>query len=393
MTSRERFIRTLSHQEPDRIPVDNNGIVSSIHEVAYKNLLNFLGLKGEIVILDPVQRLALTSEDVLETLGVDTRYLYPNTPSWWTYKENTDGTWTDEFGARYKRVGYYADCVEPPLKGKSLREIKSYKFPNPSHPSRFDGLREKAKWLYEHTDYALVSGTMICVDYLRWMLRGLEDSLIDLVENPDITGYLLDAIVEWMMEFGGALLEEIGEYIEFFWVGDDWGMQQGPFYSPEIFKKVFKPRLAKLIGYLKSKTKSKCAYHCCGSVYWVIEDMIDIGVDVLHPVQPNAYGNEDTAKIKKEFGYRISFHGATNNQGLFHGNLIDLQIDTLTRIRDLAPGGGYIFSSGHNIQANCPPENIIGLFDLVKRFGNYPIDIGAIEAEINRLKALRCQSV
>jgi len=389
MTSRERLRLALEHKEPDRVPVDNNGIVSNIHEVAYKNLIDYLGLKEEIVILDPVQRIVLASEDVLRTLGVDTRYIYPNAPSWWRYEESGDGTWIDEFGAKYKRVGFYADCVDSPLKGKSLEEVKSYKLPDPTHASRFTGLKEKAKSLYESTDYALVSGAMICVDYLRWMIRGLEDSLMDLSANPDITDYLLDSIVDWMTAFGGALLEEIGEYIEFFWVGDDWGMQQGPFYSPEAFRRIFKPRLAKLIEHLKTKTKAKCAYHCCGSVYWVIEDMIEIGVDILHPIQPSASGNEDTAKIKREFGDRICFHGGTNNQSLFHGNLIDLQVDTLERIKDLAPGGGYIFSSGHNIQANCPPENIIGLFDVAKRFGKYPIDFEMVDKEIERLRALK----
>jgi len=386
MNRRERVKLALVHKEPDRVPIDNNGIVSSIHEVAYKNLLDYLGMEEEIVILDPVQRITISSENILETLNVDTRYLYPDAPSWWKYKENDDGTWMNEFGSTYKRVGYYADCILPPLRGKSLNEIKTYKFPDPEHHSRFKGLREKAKKLYETTDYALVSGSMICLDYLRWTLRGLEDAIIDTAENSPIQDYLLDAILEWMMAFGGALLNEIGDYIEFFWVGDDWGTQRGCFYSPEVFRRVFKPRLKKLICYLKTKTKAKCAYHCCGSVYWVIGDMIDIGVDVLHPLQPNAKDNEDTEKIKKEFGTRIGFHGGTNNQGLFHKSLKEVKLDTLKRIKDLAPEGGYIFSSGHNIQANMPPQNLFGLFKVNLDFGNYPIDEKRINTEINRLK-------
>lgn len=391
MISRERVKFALMHQEPDRVPVDNNGIVSSIHEVAYQNLLQCLGLEEDIVILDPVQRIVLNSEEVLNALGVDTRYLYPNAPPWWHYQENEDGTWKDEFGSTFKKVGYYADCVGPPLIGKSLSEIKAYELPDPSHASRFQGLKEKAKELYENTDYALASGAMICLDYLRWILRGLQASVIDVAANPDITDYLLDMILEWMMEFGGCLLEEIGDYIEFFWVGDDWGTQQGPFYSPDDFRKVFKPRLAKLISHLKTKTQAQCVYHCCGSVHWVIEDLIEIGVDVLHPLQPNA-ANNDTAEIKRQYGDRIGFHGGTNNQGLFHRSMIELSIDTLTRIKDLGPGGGYIFSSGHNIQANMPPENLLTLFKLGREFGAYPIDIERIDHEIDRLKAERVRA-
>jgi uroporphyrinogen decarboxylase len=179
-----------------------------------------------------------------------------------------------------------------------------------------------------------------------------------------------------------------GDLIEFFWVGDDWGAQGGPFYSPELFRKVFKPRIAKLIGAVKEKTKAKCAYHCCGAAYWVIPDLIEAGVDILHPLQPNALGNGDSRKIKAEFGSRLSFHGGTNNQGLFHNGAAELQADTLGRLRDLAPGGGYIFSSGHNIQANMPAENLTMLFAIGREFGRYPLDVFAINERILEIKAM-----
>ncbi|MBN1838157.1 MAG: hypothetical protein JW820_20030, partial [Spirochaetales bacterium] len=170
MTSRERVRKALYHQEPDRVPVDNNGIVSSIHEVAYRNLLAALEIREEPVILDPVQRIVLNSEAVLRALEVDTRYLYPNAPSHWEYRERPDGTWTDEFGSGFRRTEFYAECVAPPLRGKSLEEIKRYRFPDPVDPARFRGLKERARSLYESTGYGLVSGPIICLDYIRWIL-------------------------------------------------------------------------------------------------------------------------------------------------------------------------------------------------------------------------------
>ncbi len=386
MTSRERVRLALSHKEPDRVPVDNNGSVSSIHEVAYANLLQSIGIHEEIVVLDAVQRITLNSEQVLGALGVDTRYLYPNTPAFWTYVESPDGTWTDEFGTTYKRVGFYADNVGPALRGKSFAEVKAYKFPDPTDPSRFRGLREKTLALHASTDFALVSGAMLCFDYMRWVLRGLEDATADLLEDPRLAEYQMDAIVDWMIAFGGGIMDAIGDVIEFFWVGDDWGAQGGPFYSPEMFRKLFKPRIARLIGAMKKKTRAKCAYHCCGSVRWAIPDLIEAGVDILHPLQPSASGNGDTPAIKSEFGKWLSFHGGTNNQGLFHGSARALERDTLTRLRDLAPGGGYIFSSGHNIQANNPAENVRLLFSLGRDYGRFPIDRVAIDARIAELE-------
>jgi len=386
MTPRERVRTALRHAEPDRMPVDNNGLVSSIHEVAYRNLLASLGRTEEIVILDPVQRIVLSSEDVMKRLRVDTRYIYPNAPSTWQYRENPDGTWVDEFGTVFRKLGFYADPVGPVLREKSFAEIKAYRPPDPVHPSRFTGVREKAKALYEGTDYALASGPIFCLDYMRWVLRGLEQSVADLYEDPPLAAYMLDMMVDWMSAHGGALLKEIGGYVDVFWVGDDWGAQQCPFYSPEMFRTIFKPRVARLIAALKRHTKARCAYHCCGSVYWAMEDLIDAGVDILHPVQPNAAQNGDSARIKREFGARLSFHGGTNNQGLFHGEAAAMEIDTLERLKALAPGGGYIFSSGHNIQANMSPANLLAFFEIARRFGAYPIDTKRIDERIAELK-------
>ena len=386
MTSRERFRASLNHQEGDRVPVDNNGIVSSIHEVAYANLLRHQGRTEEIAILDPVQRIVLSSEHMMNLLRVDTRYLYPNTPSGWEYREDADGSWVDEFGTTYQRVGFYAEPAGPVLSGKTFQEVKAYRFPDPTDPARFRGLRERARMLHESTDFALVSGSMICFDYIRWILRGLEQSIADLYEEPQLAEYMLDAIVDWMIAFGGAILREIGDYIEMFWVGDDWGAQLSPLYSPEMFRRIFKPRLARLIGALKRHTQAKCVYHCCGSVYWAMEDFIDVGVDVLHPLQPNAKDNGDSRRIKREYGSRLAFHGGTNNQGLFHGGRAALEIDTLERLSALAPGGGYVFSSGHNVQANMSPENLLALFKVAEDYGAYPIDQERIADRISELR-------
>ena len=232
--SRERVHVALQHREPDKVPIDNNGIVSSIHEVAYENLLRYLGIEEKPVILDAVQRIVLSSEEVLQALSVDTRYLYPAAPSGWTYEEDGEGCWKDEFGVTYKRVGFYADCFRPALRGADLAAVKAYRFPDPTDPSRFRGLRDKALALHRGTDYALVSGAMLCFDYIRWILRGLEDAVADLYTEPQLAEYLLDAAVDWMTAYGQAIMAEIGDLIEFFWVGDDWGAQGGPFWPRAV---------------------------------------------------------------------------------------------------------------------------------------------------------------
>jgi len=386
MTSRNRVRKTINHEEPDRVPIDNGGAVSGMHEAAYKKLLTFLGLKDRITIYDPVQRLALVKDEVLDRLGVDTRYIFSNPPSFWTFEEKPDGSWADEFGTGYRRSELYSDYLYPVLKDATLEDLKRYKFPDPGDAARFEGLRERAKELYDKTDFALVGGNIPTVFYLGWVLRGMEQFMMDIVINRDFACYLMDRIVEWYLTLLDGILSEIGEYIEYQWVGDDWGMQHGPLISLEMFREIVAPRFKKIIDFIKSKTNAKVVYHTCGSTRFIIDDLIEIGVDIVQPLQANADGNEDPAQLKHDFGDRIVFHGNTNNQGSFHLNKDLVKADALYRIRHLAPGGGYIFSSGHNIQANMPPENILTLFDTAKEFGEYPIDTERIGDELRRIK-------
>ena len=387
MNSRDRVRAALANTEADSVPIDNNWNVSGMHEVAYTNLLKLLGIEDEIRIYDYVQRLALVKDEVKDILGVDTRYIYPNAPQDYEFKENEDGAFADEFGTVYRRVGYYADVHFAPLKGKTFEEIRAFKLPDPKDPSRFAGLKEKAITMNGNSQYSIWAGVVSSLFYFAWCLRGLSDFMTDIYGDPRSAKYIMDKIVEWNCGFFEGFYSEIGGYIDVFWIGDDWGIQCGPIISPDYFRKEIVPRFRKMISLIKTMTDAKCCYHSCGSTYWCLDDLIDMGVDIIHPLQANADGN-DTGRIKKEYGGRLVFHGGTNNQGIFHRDIHSLTADTLERIRDMAPGGGYIFSSGHNIQANMPPENILRLFEIAGQYGKYPVDIAAINERIEQEKNL-----
>lgn len=387
MNSRERVKTAIAKREADRMPIDNNGNVSGMTEAAYINLLKFLNMEDEIVIYDYVQRLAVVKDEIKNMFGVDTRYIYPNASQGYVFKENPDGTFADEFGTVYRKVGYYADVHIAPLRGKTIEEIKAFKMPDPANPARFAGLKEKTKNMHENTDYSLWAGLVSNIFYFAWCLRGLNDFMMDIYGEPRTARYLMDKIVDWNLEFFDGFYSAIGDYIDVFWIGDDWGTQSGPIISPRYFEEEVVPRFKKMISFIKTKTKAACCYHSCGTTYWCLDNLMEMGVDIVHPLQANAVGN-DTAKIKKEYGDKLLFHGGTNNQGVFHKDIHTLTIDTLKRIKDLAPGGGYIFSSGHNIQANMPPENIVRLFELANKYGRYPIDFDAIDARIEQEEKL-----
>jgi uroporphyrinogen decarboxylase len=256
---------------------------------------------------------------------------------------------------------------------ETIEDLKKFKMPDPTDKSRIAGLKEKAKWMYENTDKALVSGDLPNLYYLAWCLRGYENFMADTAGDPEFANYLLDMIMEWQIEYINSYLGEIGEYVQIMWAGDDWGSQDGPLIRPEEFRSTVVPRFAKMIRAMKAKSNAKVAYHSCGSVLWCMDDFIEMGVDIIQPLQANAAHMGDSANLKNLYGKKICFHGGLDNQGLFHLDKETLIEDTKYRIKSFAPGGGYIFGSGHNIQANCPPENIIALFETAEKYGKYPI--------------------
>ena len=369
MTSRERVRLAINFKEADRVPVDwGSSIVSSIHEIAYRNLIDYLGWEEEIIVCDPIQRLAKPSERFLEHFGVDTRYVFANPPSGWTFQENPDGSWKDEFGAGYKRVEYYCDSREYPLAhAETIEDLKAFKFLDPEDPARFAGLREKAKDLHENTDYAVVAGTYPALYYIAWVLRGYENFMADTYADEKFANYILDMITDWYMAYMGKYLDEIGEYIDIMWAGDDWGDQYGPLINPKEFRKNVSPRFKKIIQFMKSKSKAKVCYHTCGSVTWCLDDLYDWGVDIIQPVQPSAFDMGDSQKLKELTYGKLALHGGLDNQGVFHLTAEDVARDVEQKVKIFKKGGGYLFGSGHNIQANCPPENIIALFDTFKK--------------------------
>lgn len=375
MTSRERFRAAINHQEPDRVPIDTGqDLHNGLHEVAYKNLLNHLEEKDEIVQYDYMQHLAVVKESILARLHVDTRYIFANGSSTFEFKREADGSWADEWGVIRNTCGLYDESIEHPLADLGREKMDTYTLPDPRDPARFEGLREKARNLYENTDYALIAGSPGTLFFLSSEIVGFQEYMEKLLTDTKLIEELLDKILEYWIGFFDGYLEEIGEYVEMVWMGDDWGMQYGPIMNPKLFKTIFKERYRELISAIKKKADVKVALHSCGSVAWVLDDLADAGFDVLHPLQGDALENSDPREMKERFGDRLSFYSNLRNQSVLpHGTPGEVRAEVKEKIKALAPRGGYIVSGGHNIQADVPPENIVALFDTAYEYGSYPI--------------------
>ena len=381
LTSIERMNRTLNHKEPDRIPFDlGSTSVGGIAIKAYKLLLDALGIKKEKIEIDHLhQQLAKIDEDVLVKLKVDTRGFNPVNISGEgkkIYKKGDYYIHEDEYGiVRSMPVegGYYYDITKSPLSGDiDLQGIKSYNLPQSK--DFIDGLklRNDIHDKFSQTQCAVVvRGSSQLVERVLF-LRGFEDGLIDFAGNFEILTALLDKIVENNLQFLDTVLESVGDTAHIIQINDDLGSQEGLLFSPDTYRKYIKPRHKKIFSYIKEKAPHiKIFLHSCGSIYDLIGDFIEIGVDILNPVQVSAR-KMDTKQLKKEFGNDITFWGGIDTQYVLpYGSSEEIRDEVKRRIDDLAPGGGFVFNTVHNIQADVPPENYITMWETFQEYCKY----------------------
>jgi uroporphyrinogen decarboxylase len=378
VNSRERILKALNHEEPDKVPIDLGATENTtITRIAYHNLRHALGMAedGEPYIVNRQMDAVFPAADLLELYQVDTRAVRPAISWKAKTREMPDDSFYDEMNIRWRKIGYYYDMVENPMQDYSLEQIIKAPTPDPFEPGRLAGVKEYARNLYENSDYAVVVGHICWGPFeLGCSLRGFKQFLIDLASDPVLAETLLDKNLELAIRFWDAYLSEVGEYVQVTAQGDDLGMQTGSIISPKMYRKYIKPRHKILFDFIHSKTKAKVFLHSCGSVYNLIPDLIEIGVDILSPVQFTA-ANMDLARLKQEFGKDMTFWGGgVDTQGVLpFGSLGEIRDNVRRNIDILAPGGGFVFVPVHNIQADIAPEKIQAVYETILEWRDYPI--------------------
>jgi len=382
MTSRERLLKALNHEQPDRVPIDLGGNQTGIHKFAYQSLLDHLGIRDEPTIMDAVQQLARPCEAVLERLHVDTRYVSAGPASDWkggiVTRERDGRVWhdlTDEFGVVWSMPDdqpYFMDISHHPLAEATPDDLRDYPWPKGDDPGRFAGLRERVLTLKNQTPYAVVSGISGVVYEICWYMRGLENWFVDMLTRPAFCEAMLDRTLAFWMDWFEVFLDEVGDVVDVIMIGDDLAGQRGPLFRPDFYRKVVKPRHKQLVQYIRSRTRAKIWYHTCGACWEYIPDLLDNGIDILNPVQIGA-ADMDPARLKAAFGRRLSFWGGAIDAQHVLPTASPQTVREHVR-RNLAvwkPGGGYVFNNVHNIQAGVPAENILAMYDAAYEFGFY----------------------
>jgi hypothetical protein len=416
MNSRARVIAAINHIEPDRCPIDLAATAQTgMNASTLYRLRRALGLpEHPIRIIEPAQMLGDPGEDLLKLVGSDVVGLW-NRGNFYGYRnENwkpwamSDGTpvlmgggfevdvdaegrtWVypqGDRGARYSAVmpagGSFFDSVDhaEPFDMDDMDEGDLT--PREDFKDDFSAATEEdarywekeSRRLYEETEYAVVGmlggagfGDVACLPgpFVKRPrgVRRMDDWLAAHLLFPDYVDEVFSLQAEVMLKNLELYRQAVGERIQIVWMsGTDFGTQHGTFLSPEVFRKLYKPHYQAVNDWVHAHTGWKTFYHSCGAVYPLMRDFVEMGVDILNPLQLSADGM-DPVKIKEEFGDKLTFWGGgvDTQRTLPFGTPDEVRREVRERIRILSKGGGYVFNPIHNVVANVPPENLIAMY-------------------------------
>jgi len=367
LTARKRVIKTLNHERPDRVPIDFGGTANtSIIKEAYDDLRNYLGLpKTQGKFLDIMMRSVEIDSDVKNYFCTDFAGIFPKKtlPVKWLNNK----TYIDQWGIKWEKKDnvYYFEQVETPLSGNiCINDIINYDWPDPNDIKIDISLKKRATNLRNESNKAIILSLPAPFIHTTQYLRGFEDWFLDCAANQKLIETLFDAVLEINIEIAKKILFYAADYADIIKIADDLGMQNGLQVSPDFFRDFIKPRLKKYTEIIKKYGPNKFIHmHSCGSIEIILNDLIEIGVDVINPVQISAKDMEPKY-LKEKYGGKISFWGAIDTQSVLN-NFVkeDLKKEIEKIINILGDNGGYILSAVHNIQPDVPPENIVTMFN------------------------------
>ncbi len=361
MTHRERFYEVVTHGHPDRAVYDLSGSPQTNidYEVTKKELARLLNITGE------KQGFYNVDERILTALDIDTRRIggMPTPVTSHCRKEN--GITYDSWGIGYKEIDGRMEICENPLRDCTIDEMMDYEFPDPEKVDRklIQTWAEQAKMLHEQTDYAVVAEhPVLGVFELGCWMFGFDDYLYRLAGEPEMVHAFSQRVLDYQKKVIDIYYSALGRYIDCTTSGDDFGTQNGPFMSNEMFKEFIYPYFKERVAYTKQYTEAFYKHHTCGSVYSFIPMMLECGIDILNPIQPGVYMME-CGRLKEKFGDRLTFWGGIDTQHLLNGGteqeVKDVVKETLS-VMDI--NGGYILSPAHTIQYDVPAQNLIALY-------------------------------
>jgi len=357
MTKRERFLKTINHQTPDRPPL----YVSVTPQIATK-LSTHLGVSYEEP-LDSMLSTRASHMDLLVKMGVDAVGIAACAPTNNPTVTLADGLIKNEWGMVFKDTGLYNEFYEFPLAhAETGQDVENFNFPDPFALGRWDAAQATID-KYGHT-HGIIADLETTLFETAWYLTGMEKFLMDMMMEAEYINPLLDKIQFIHTAYGKKM---IGLGADVLWCGDDFGSQSSLMMDQNTFRRLFKPRIKEMFAeFRKINPKIKLAWHSCGAVRSLIPDFIEIGLDILNPIQPLAAEMEPQS-LKDEYGKDLVFFGGICVQDLLPNGMPEsIKTEVVRRANILGKRGGYIIAPAHNIQDDTSIDNVMALFDAVK---------------------------
>ena len=383
MTPRERVLTAINHEQPDRIPVVigvNNA--TGIKMKPYQGIKDIAGIQAsDNYIYDwPELGTAEIDEETMCRLHSDVRGvldLEPEKVRTRNRERDPHSDYTDSWGSGQTEItpGDWFPGIHPLAGARTSEDLERYQgWPDMSDPSRVAHVRETARQLVEENRYAILATPWLLFPFERaHAMQGMEAFLLNMATDPDFARALLEKIAHYCKQLMGRFLEELGGNADIIKIGDDLGTQNSLMISPQMYRDILKPVHADFISFIKSRTRAKIMFHSCGDVGPLIGDFIDIGVDILNPIQTSTGSISDLPALKKRFGKNMVFCGGIDSHRILpFGSVADVREEVRRVMQILGPGGGCMIGPVHTVMNDVPPENVLAMVDAVEEFGHYP---------------------
>ena len=384
MTSRERVLSVINHEQPDRVPlVIGVSNATGIKMKPYQGIKRIVGIQApDNYLYDwPELGTARIDEETMLRLHSDVRGvldLEPEKVRQRNREREPHSDCIDSWGSGQIETtpGDWYPGIHPIPEARTLEDLESHQeWPDMSDPSRIAHVAEQARLLAEENQFAILATPWLLFPFERaHAMQGMEVFLMNMAMDPDFARGLLEKIAFYCKQLMGPFLEQLGDNVDIIKIGDDLGTQESLMISPKMYREILKPVHADFISFIKARTKAKVLFHSDGDVAPLIPDFIEIGVDILNPIQTSAGKMSDLASLKKHYGNNIVFCGGIDSHRILpHGSVADVREEVRRVIQALGPGGGCMIGAVHTVMNDVPPENVLAMVDAVEEFGQYPL--------------------
>lgn len=384
LSSKERVLAAINHEQPDRVPlVIGVSNATGIKMRTYQDIKKIAGIEApdNYIYQWPELGTAEIDEQTLQRLHSDVRGVLDLEPAA-TLQKNRErdphSDYIDSWGSGQTELNPddWFPSVHPLPEATTVEEIEAYPgWPDMSDPSRIAHVRQQAQRLADENQYAILATPWLLFPFERaYAMQGMETFLLNMALYPDFARALMEKIAYYCKQLMGPFLRELGDNVDIIKIGDDLGTQASLMISPKMYREILKPIHADFINFIKERTNAKILFHSDGDVVPLIDDFIEMGVDILNPIQTSAGTMSDLPALKKRFGKNIAFCGGIDSHRILpFGSVEEIREEVKRVMQILGPDGGCMIGAVHTVMNDVPAENVLAMVDAVEEFGYYPL--------------------